>query len=220
MPRTPVSAGGKAYGQKGLDAYGEIVVFETNIFCMSSGNVRKGDSDFTIKFRHIVNSLRTWYKFHFKYPWVKYNGFVRVMPGVSFAKGMDIKIGNNVQFGRFCDVTTSTHFGNNILLAGSVSIVGRQDHTYSDPLKTIWEGERGENDLTVIEDDVWIGAGAIIMSGITVGKGSIVAAGSVVTKSIPPCEIWGGNPAHKLKNRFETLEETKKHLDYLSINKI
>lgn len=50
------------------------------------------------------------------------------------------------------------------------------------------------------------------MSGITIGKGSIVAAGSVVTKDIPPCEIWGGIPAKKIRNRFNTEEEKKYHL--------
>lgn len=181
----------------------------------SIANARKGDSGLTTSLRHLVNNLRTWYKFHFKYPWVKYNGFVRVMHDVSFAKGMDIQIGNNVQFGPYCDVTTATHFGNDILLAGKVSIVGRQDHTFSVPGKTIWDGERGDNGLTIIEDDVWIGAGAIIMSDLTIGRGSIVAAGSVVTKNVDPCTIVGGNPARFIKNRFETIEEKEAHLQYL-----
>lgn len=185
---------------------------------MENANVRTGDSGFVVRIRHFINNIRTWYKFHIKFPWVKYNGFVRVMRGVSFAKGMDIQIGNNVQFGLYCDVTTATHFGNNILLAGYVSIVGRQDHTYSDPLKTIWEGKRGDNGLTVIEDDVWIGTHSVIMSGVRIGKGSIVAAGSVVTKDIPPCEIWGGNPAHKLKDRFDSEEKRQQHLSFISAN--
>ena len=165
--------------------------------------------------RPLANSLRTWYKFHIKFPWVKYSGFVRVMPGVSFAKGLDVKIGNNVQFGNYCDITTSTHFGNNVLLASRVSIVGRRDHTFDDPQKTIWQCPRGNNALTIIEDDVWIGSGAIIMSGVTIGRGSIVAAGAVVTKSIPPCEIWGGNPAGKLKDRFPNQALKEAHLVYL-----
>ena len=182
---------------------------------MENANVRTGDSSLVVRIRHFINNIRTWYKFHIKFPWVKYNGFVRVMRGVSFAKGMDIQIGNNVQFGLYCDVTTATHFGNNILLAGYVCIVGRQDHTYSDPLKTIWEGKRGDNGLTVIEDDVWIGTHCIIMSGVTIGRGSIVAAGSVVTKDIPPCEIWGGSPAHKLKDRFDSEEKKQQHLSFI-----
>lgn len=50
-----------------------------------------------------------------------------------------------------------------------------------------------ENDEPiVVEDDVWIGARAIILKGVTIGRGSIVSAGSVVTKSIPPYSVVGG----------------------------
>lgn len=167
------------------------------------------------RIRKMANEIRTWYQFRFLFPWAKHKGFVRIMHGVSFAKGTDIQMGHHVQLGRYCDVTTSTHFGNYVLLGAWVSIVGRQDHVYHEPEKTIWEGGRGKSDLTVIEDDVWIGAQTIIMSGITIGRGSIVAAGSVVTHDIPPCEIWGGYPARKLKDRFSSEEDLQKHLRYL-----
>ena len=52
----------------------------------------------------------------------------------------------------------------------------------------------------VIEHDVFIGTGSIILKGVRIGAHSIIAAGSVVTKSIPPNQIWGGNPAHYIKN--------------------
>jgi serine acetyltransferase len=54
----------------------------------------------------------------------------------------------------------------------------------------------------VIENDVWIGAKATIMSGIKISNGSIVAAGSVVTKDVPPYAIVAGNPAKIVKYRF------------------
>jgi acetyltransferase-like isoleucine patch superfamily enzyme len=46
-----------------------------------------------------------------------------------------------------------------------------------------------------IEEDAFIGTNAIILKGVTIGRASVVAAGAVVAKSIPPGEIWGGNPA-------------------------
>lgn len=62
----------------------------------------------------------------------------------------------------------------------------------------------GDEDLGVtIEDDVWVGARATILRGVTVGRGSIIAAGSVVTKSVPPYSIVAGNPARLLKFRWD-----------------
>lgn len=55
----------------------------------------------------------------------------------------------------------------------------------------------------VIEDDVWIGYGATIMSGVHIGKGAIVAAGAVVTRSVPEYAIVGGIPARVIKYRFD-----------------
>lgn len=53
-----------------------------------------------------------------------------------------------------------------------------------------------------IEDEVWIGFGVIILSGIKIGKGALIAAGAIVTKDIPPYAIAGGNPARIIKYRF------------------
>lgn len=55
----------------------------------------------------------------------------------------------------------------------------------------------------IVEDDVWIGSNAIILSGVTLGKGTIVAAGSVVVKSTQAYSIVGGNPAMVIKMRFD-----------------
>lgn len=51
----------------------------------------------------------------------------------------------------------------------------------------------------VIKNNAWIGCNCIVLKGVTIGENSIVSAGSVVTKSIPDNEIWGGNPAKFLK---------------------
>lgn len=56
---------------------------------------------------------------------------------------------------------------------------------------------------TVIGSDVWIGENAIICAGISIGDGAVVGTGSVVTKNIPPFEIWAGNPARFIRKRFE-----------------
>ncbi|MCI0560697.1 MAG: hypothetical protein MN733_19605, partial [Nitrososphaera sp.] len=54
----------------------------------------------------------------------------------------------------------------------------------------------------VIEDDVWIGAGAFIGPGVKVGQGAVVGARAVVTKDVPPWKIVAGNPACIIKDRI------------------
>ena len=178
-------------------------------------NMPNGASKWNFTLRYLFNMLRSWYIFHVKYPWVKYHGFVRVMKGTRFAQNMDVLIGDNVQFGNDCNVASNVHLGNNVLMAGNVQFVGKHDHTFSVPGVTIWDGERGDNGTTLVGDDVWIGTSSIIISGVTIGMGSIVAAGSIVTCDVPPCEIWAGVPAKKLKDRFASEADKRKHLEYL-----
>jgi acetyltransferase-like isoleucine patch superfamily enzyme len=51
----------------------------------------------------------------------------------------------------------------------------------------------------VVERDVWIGAGVIVLPGVTIGEGSVVGAGSVVTRSVPPRVVVAGNPARVIR---------------------
>jgi acetyltransferase-like isoleucine patch superfamily enzyme len=181
-------------------------------------NMPKGSSKIKFIIKFYLNMGRTWYFFNIKFPWIKYHGFIRVMKHTRFAP-REITIGDRVQFGKYCSIAADVNFGSNILLAGRVSIVGRNDHMYDTPGQYIWDGVRGEDGLTIVEDDVWIGYSATIIAGITIGKGSIIAAGSLVNKCIPPCEIWGGVPAKKISNRFDSDEETLKHILFLENKK-
>jgi acetyltransferase-like isoleucine patch superfamily enzyme len=72
------------------------------------------------------------------------------------------------------------------------------NHVFDDPRRPFVEqGITAEG--IVIEDDVWLGAGAIITDGVRVGKGAVVAAGAVVTKDVPPRTVVGGIPAKVIK---------------------
>jgi acetyltransferase-like isoleucine patch superfamily enzyme len=70
----------------------------------------------------------------------------------------------------------------------------------------------------VIEDDVWVGYGAIIISGVRIGKGSIIASGSVVTKDVEPYSIYGGVPAKKIGNRFANDADLHEHIRLYKLN--
>lgn len=57
----------------------------------------------------------------------------------------------------------------------------------------------------VVEDHVWIGAGARILPGVTIGRGAVVAAGAVVTRNVPPLTLVGGVPARTIRLIAENL---------------
>lgn len=185
------------------------------MFRIEYHNMQKGAGRFYFTLRYIASILRTWYKFHIKYPWVEYDGFVRVMPHTTFAK-RKISMGHNVQFGTYSQVSTDIKFGNNILMAGRVCFIGHHDHTFNIPGQTIWSSPRGNDNMTIVESDVWIGHNSTIIAGVTISAGAVIAANSVVTKNIPPCEIWGGVPAKKIKDRFASQKDKEKHLAFLA----
>ena len=125
--------------------------------------------------------------------------------------GNDCFMGN-VEIGAFCSIADRVciggaghpiervssspvfHEGNNILGVNFQSFSYR--HT----------------EKTTIENDVWIGIGTIIKAGVTIHNGAVVGAGSVVTHDVPAYEIWAGNPAKKIRDRFdkETAERIEK----------
>lgn len=178
-------------------------------------NMENGATRSSFFIHYIYNIIRTWFYFRMRFRNVKYEGFVRVMRGTSFGN-FPIELGHNVQFGDYCNISTPAKIGNNVLLAGRVCFVGRNDHDYREPGKTIWQSLRKVAGPTIVEDDVWIGHRATIIGPVTIGRGSVIAAGAVVNSDIPPCEIWGGVPAKKLRDRFNTEEEKEKHLTFLN----
>ncbi|HMR87789.1 MAG TPA: CatB-related O-acetyltransferase [Saprospiraceae bacterium] len=123
--------------------------------------------------------------------------------------GDDVFIGSGANFAAsetFISIGSKVMFGPNVTIMGgnhNTSVIGA--YMYDVKVKL------PENDQPVIiEDDVWVGTGVIILKGVTIGKGSIIAAGSVVTKSCKPYSILGGIPAKLLKSRF-TEEEINRH---------
>ncbi len=94
-------------------------------------------------------------------------------------------------------------------IAPNVTFVLQADHTMdyfsTYPFKVKLLGERSEaiskGNITV-KDDVWIGCGVIVLSGVTIGQGAVIAAGAVVTHDVSPYAIVAGNPAKVIRYRF------------------
>jgi acetyltransferase-like isoleucine patch superfamily enzyme len=89
------------------------------------------------------------------------------------------------------------------------------DHRFDIPAIPIIFSGRPPLRSTRIGRDVWIGAGSIVLAGVEIGDGSIVAAGTVVTKNIPACEIHGGAPNRKIRDRFLDARDRDRHLQAL-----
>ena len=112
--------------------------------------------------------------------------------------------------------------GNYVSIASGVKFIlgGNHEYSYASsfPFKARANSqiiEATSKGPIVVEDDVWIATDSIILSGVTIGRGSIVAAGSVVTKSIAPYSVVGGNPAKHIKYRFsETIVEKLSTVDF------
>jgi acetyltransferase-like isoleucine patch superfamily enzyme len=102
-------------------------------------------------------------------------------------------------------------------MAGNVAFVGRNDHRFDVVGKTIWDSPRGTSLITTVEDDVWIGYGAIVMSGVTIGRGSVVAAGAVVASDVGCYSIVGGVPAREIGKRFSN-DEIQRHEGILGVS--
>jgi len=112
-------------------------------------------------------------------------------------------IGENSFLNNFCTVIAlgDISIGNNVMVAPMCSIISGNHNFDRVDIPMIEQGYSAKG--IVIEDDVWIGVNSVILDGVVVGKGSIIAAGSVVTKDVTPYTIVAGNPAKKIKNRFE-----------------
>lgn len=119
----------------------------------------------------------------------------------------------NITIGNYCYVGDGTKIwaldsisiGDRVLISHNVFMVDNQTHPinaaerhkqFKAKFGSLFPSKLNlEEKAIVIEDDVWIAANAIILSGVHIGEGAIIGAGSVVTKNVPPGKIVAGNPA-------------------------
>lgn len=109
----------------------------------------------------------------------------------------DVIIGDHTRIGLHNTIIGPVTIGSHVNLAQGITITAL-NHNFSDAEKRI--DEQGVNTTpVVIEDDIWIGANAVILPGVTIGQHSVVAAGAIVTKDVPPHSLVAGVPAKVIK---------------------
>ncbi|MCD6078345.1 MAG: putative Galactoside O-acetyltransferase [Ramlibacter sp.] len=157
--------------------------------------------------RKLLVRLLTAFQLAFVYRFRSVGRNIRLDRGLFVIPGR-VSLGDNVFIGRHSFLDGDIEIGNGVMLAASVAIVGG-DHAFRTVGQPLFASPREHWNKTVIQDDAWIGHGAIILNGLTIGRGAMVAAGSVVTRDVPPYAVVGGNPARVISSRFDPAQQAE-----------
>jgi len=126
-----------------------------------------------------------------------------------------IKIGNDSLVGEYSIIRGQggVQIGDRVYTSPFTQIIA-VNHVFDDPNRPFVEqGITAEG--IVIEDDVWLGAGAVITDGVRVGKGAVVAAGAVVTQDVAPHTVVGGVPAKPIRKIDGSASKPDRHIYHL-----
>lgn len=148
----------------------------------------------------IINLIRKVKQYYWKHRFGRCgDGFVCCF-GVVICHAKNIDVGNIVRVGEksFINAKGGLKIGNNVHIGPRVTIF-TSNHDYYAPKALPFYGDIDKK--VIIEDNVWVGACASIVPGVTIGEGAVIGMSSVVTKDVPPCAVVGGNPAKILKYR-------------------
>ena len=175
---------------------------------MPNGNI---DVPVATTVKKLLNFLRNLLIFRVRYRWVRYGKNVHVQWSTTFmAPNKKIRIGNNVGIGGRCVIMADLTIGNDVLIGPHVALLSRYPHSTDLVGTSMFQGPRADRGEIVIEEDVWIGYGAIILSGVRIGRGSIIAAGAVVLKDVPRYSVYLPQQQFTIKARFST-EQIERH---------
>lgn len=142
------------------------------------------------------------YKVGLRLPYNKFR--VRALRRMGYEIGKDVYLPSDLKIAlNFVYHRGSLTIGDRVSIAAGVIIILSSHSNFSDVSKYVTQ----RSDSVSIEDDVWIGAGSIILNGVTIGKGAVVGCGSVVTHDVPPHTVVAGNPA-KIIRAINTDEHT------------
>jgi acetyltransferase-like isoleucine patch superfamily enzyme len=123
----------------------------------------------------------------------KFDGFW--LPGPSIIIGNRVFVGRGVEF----NIQGKIEIGDDSGI-GSGCLLADHNHAMASVGKRMRD-QAVEIDPIRLGRDVIVGVDSVILKGVTIGDGAVVAAGSVVTRSVPANEVWGGNPARKIRDR-------------------
>ena len=123
---------------------------------------------------------------------------VNIEKGANFPSSMEL--GDYSGIGIRAQINGKVIVGKNVMMGPDVCIYVRNHAFDRTDIPMNLQGFAPEKPV-VIEDDVWIGARAIILPGVHIGTGAVIGAGAVVTKDVPDYAVVGGNPACILKMR-------------------
>ena len=117
----------------------------------------------------------------------------------------DVEFGAHSTVNPYAMISGKVRCGDGVRIASHVSIVGF-NHGFDDPTVPI-HAQKHETLGITIEDDVWIGANAVVLDGVTIGRGAVIAAGAVVSKDVPSMAIVGGVPAKVVRYRGQSAKK-------------
>jgi maltose O-acetyltransferase len=125
---------------------------------------------------------------------------VNVEHGAWFGSGRGIRLGERSDLGMDSLIIGPLAVGRDVMM-GPRCILLASSHAFASVDLPMNAQGFVEDRPIVIEDDVWVGAGVVVLPGVRIGTGSIVGAGSVVTKDVPPWTVVAGNPARAVRSR-------------------
>lgn len=128
-----------------------------------------------------------------------------IAPSASFSYVQNLSLGHWIHIGPQCflEAKGGVIIEDGVIISSRVTILS-SNHNYDSPETMPYGGEDILRPVR-IEKGAWICYGALILPGVTIGEGSIVGAGAVVTKSVSPGQIVGGNPAQVIGVRRSEL---------------
>lgn len=166
--------------------------------------------------RRLATRFRVW-----RHPAIQSVGDgLHIGRGCRFWAARGITIGRQCYIGKEVVIETNASIGDYALIASRVAFVGRHDHgteRLGVPIRFgPWVGaldapDDVKSEGVVIEDDVWIGFGAVVLSGVRISRGAIVAAGAVVVRDVEPYAIVAGSPARVVSHRYANLQLRARH---------